>query len=212
MEKFKGLDEEKQQKILDASLKEFAEHGYEKASTNRMVKEAGIGKGMLFYYFNSKKDLYEYLVEYSLDFTVEKYFNQVDTSETDFIERLKQTAQVKTKAQTENRNVFNFLSTYMLSTEIKVPARLQKKYEYMQEMGNRMIYEGIDLTLFRDDVNVEKAFKLIRWSIEGYQNELLHSLQGQNMAQVDFAPYWEEFYAYMEILKKSFYKEGEREQ
>ncbi|WP_033543179.1 TetR/AcrR family transcriptional regulator [Planococcus sp. CAU13] len=212
MEKFKGLDEEKQQKILDASLKEFAEHGYEKASTNRIVKEAGIGKGMLFYYFTSKKDLYEYLTEYSLDFTVDKYFQRVDTSETDFIERLKKTAQVKMEAQMENKNVFNFLGTFMLSPGADMPPHIQKKYEHMLEMGNRMIYEGIDLSLFRDDVDVEKAFRLIRWSIEGYQNELLHKLEGQNIAHVDFAPYWDEFYEYLDILKKSFYKKREWEQ
>lgn len=74
-----------------------------------------------------------------------------------------------------------------------------------------MIYEGVDLSLFRDDVDVEKAFKLIRWSIEGYQNELLHKLKGRNMTQIDFDPYWAEFYEYLDILKKSFYKEGERE-
>ncbi|HSJ37041.1 MAG TPA: TetR/AcrR family transcriptional regulator [Planococcus sp. (in: firmicutes)] len=212
MEKFKGLDEKKQQKILDASLKEFAEHGYDKASTNRIVKEAGIGKGMLFYYFNSKQDLYDFLTEYSLDFMVEKYFDRVDISEPDFIERLKQTAQVKLKAQTENRNVFNFLGTFMLSADLKLPPHIQKKYEDMQKMGNAMLYEGIDVTLFRNDVDVEKAFKLIRWSIEGYQNELLQRLKGQNMASIDFGPYWEEFHEYLEILKKSFYKEGEREQ
>lgn len=212
MEKFRGLDEEKQQKILDASLKEFAEHGYDKASTNRIVKEAGIGKGMLFYYFNSKQDLYEFLAEYSLDFMVEKYFDRVDLKETDFIERLKQTAQVKLKAQTENKNVFTFLGNFMLSANFKLPPHIEKKYEKMQKMGNALLYEGIDVTLFRNDVDVEKAFKLIRWSIEGYQNELLQRLQGQNMGSIDFDPYWKEFYEYLEILKKSFYKEGEREQ
>lgn len=211
MEKFKGLDGEKQQKILDAALQEFAEHGYEKASTNRIVKEAGIGKGMLFYYFRSKKDLYEYLTEYSLDFMVEKYFYRVDTSETDFIERFKQAAKVKLEAQMENKNVFDFLGTFMLSHDIKLPLHIQKKYEQMLEMGNALLYEGIDLTLFRNDVDVEKAFKLIRWSIEGYQNELLHKLEGQIITRIDFAPYWEEFYEYLDILKKSFYKEGERE-
>ena len=212
MKKFKGLDEEKQHKILDASLKEFAEHGYERASTNRIVKEAGIGKGMLFYYFNSKKDLYEFLAEYSLDYMVEKYFDRVDVREPDFIERLKQTAQVKLEAQTENKNVFNFLGTFMLSADFELPPHIQKKYEDLQTRGNAMLYEGIDVTLFRNDVDVEKAFKLIRWSIEGYQNELLQRLKGQNMASIDFDPYWKEFYEYLEILKKSFYKEGEREQ
>lgn len=212
MKKFKSLDEEKQQKILDASLKEFAEHGYERASTNRIVKEAGIGKGMLFYYFNSKQDLYEYLAEYSLDYMVEKYFDRVDVREPDFIERLKLTAQVKLEAQTENKNVFNFLGTFMLSADLELPPHIQKKYEDMQARGSAMLYEGIDVTLFRNDVDVEKAFKLIRWSIEGYQNELLQRLKGQNMASIDFDPYWEEFYEYLEILKKSFYKEGERAQ
>ncbi|MFD1032765.1 TetR/AcrR family transcriptional regulator [Metaplanococcus flavidus] len=212
MEKFKGLDEEKQQKILDASLKEFAEHGYDKASTNRIVKEAGIGKGMLFYYFKSKKVLYEFLAEYSLDFVVEKYFSRIDMTETDFIERLKQTAQVKFEAQTENKNVFNFLGTFMLNADIKLPPHIQEKYEAMQKAGNAMIYENVDLSLFRNDVDVEKAFKLIRWSIEGYQNELLYTLKGQNMASINFDPYWEEFFDYLEILKKSFYKEGERKQ
>lgn len=212
MEKFKALDPEKKQKILDASLKEFAEHGYDKASTNRIVKEAGIGKGMLFYYFKSKKDLYEFLAEYSLDFVVEKYFSRIDLTEADFIERLKKTTKVKFEAQSKNKNVFNFLGTFMLNEEMKLPAHIQGKYEEMQKTGNAMIYEGVDLSLFRNDVDVEKAFKLIRWSIEGYQNELLQRLKGQSIAAIDFDPYWEEFYDYLEILKKSFYREGEREQ
>ncbi|MCM3612023.1 TetR/AcrR family transcriptional regulator [Planococcus sp. MERTA32b] len=208
MEKFKGLDEEKQQKILDAALMEFAEHGYEKASTNRIVKEAGIGKGMLFYYFKSKRDLYEFLAEYSLDFVVEKYFSRIDLTETDFIERLKHTSQVKFQAQTENKNVFNFLGTFMLTADFDLPSHIQQKYEEMRKTGNAMVYDNVDLSLFREDVDVQKAFKLIRWSIEGYQNELLQRLQGQNMASIDFDPYWEEFYEYLEILKKSFYKKG----
>lgn len=212
MDKFKALDKEKQQKILDASLQEFAEHGYEKASTNRIVKEAGIGKGMLFYYFKSKKDLYEFLAEYSLDFVVEKYFSRIDLTETDFIERLKHTSQVKFEAQTENKNVFNFLGTFMLTADFKLAPHIQKKYEDMQKTGNAMIYANVDLSLFRDDVDVVKAFKLIRWSIEGYQNELLHRLKGRNMTQIDFDPFWKEFYEYLNILKKSFYKKGEREQ
>lgn len=212
MEKFKSLTKEKQMKILDAALKEFAEHGYQKASTNRIVKEAGIGKGMLFYYFNSKKELYEFLAEYSLDFVIEKYFSRIDMSETDFIERLKQTSKIKFAAQTENKNVFNFLGTFMLSADSELAPHIKERYETMQQTGNALIYEGVDLSLFRSDVDVEKAFKLIRWAIEGYQNELLHKLKESNIAEIDFDPYWKEFYDYLEILKKTFYNERKRKQ
>src|SRR5690606_28649610 len=126
-EQFLKLPSEKQQRILHAALAEFARQGYEKASTNRIVKEAGIGKGMLFYYFKSKRDLYDYLTEYSLDFMVEKYFHRVDTSETDFIERFKQASKVKLEAQMENKNVFDFLGTFMLTPDAELPLHIQRK-------------------------------------------------------------------------------------
>lgn len=211
MEKFEKLEPAKQQKILEAALKEFAENGFEKASTNQIVKEAGIGKGMLFYYFKNKKEMFDYLVEYSLTIIVEQYFNLVDTREPDFFERLKKMSEIKLKAQTENVQVFNFIGTVMLAADLELPARLKKMYEEMQEAGFGMLYSGIDKSKFRDDVDVEKVFRLVQWSIDGYQNDLKHRLQDAKLASIDFAPYWKEYDDYLDILKKSFYKEGERE-
>lgn len=206
MEKFKSLGVLKQQAILEAALEEFAEYGYDTASTNRIVKKAGIGKGMLFYYFNSKKELFHHLVSYSFDLVVKEYFNLVDLSERDFIERFKQASKVKLKAQTENRHVFNFIGMVMLEKELELPEDLQKQFEELQRLGYALLYEGIDKSLFKQEMDVEKTFNLIRWAIEGYQNELLRKLEGQKMAAIDFDPYWQEFYEYLDILKRSFYK------
>ena len=209
MDKFLNLEEEKKKSIMNAALKEFAENGFVKASTNRIVKDAGIGKGMLFYYFKSKKALYEYLVEYSLDIIINEYLKRVDTSETDFIARLQQAAHVKMIAQTENEQVFHFMGTFMLSKDVDLPKHLQKRYEDLQRLGNALLFEGIDTSLLRSDVDADKAFKLIRWSIEGFQTELLQRLQGEKMTAIDFNPYWDEFYEYLHILKKTFYREQE---
>ena len=48
--------EEKKQKIYQAALEEFVEHGYQNASTNRITQRAGISKGLLFHYFKNKKN------------------------------------------------------------------------------------------------------------------------------------------------------------
>lgn len=205
MEKFENLDPNKKKKILDSALMEFAENGYKQASTNRIVKQAGIGKGMLFYYFQNKQELYEYLVEYSLNFIIDEYLNLVDSNEPDFINRLKGASQLKMKAQLENEHVFNFMGTVMLTKDLELPPHLQKRYEKLQKQGYALLYEGIDKTLFRKDVDVDKAFNLIRWGIDGYQQDLLQKLQGQKIADLDFEPYWDEFYEYLDILKKSFY-------
>ena len=62
--KFLNLKPEKQERILEAAIKEFADKGFEKASTNEIVKEAGISKGILFHYFQNKKKLFLFVFDY----------------------------------------------------------------------------------------------------------------------------------------------------
>jgi len=209
-ERFKNLNEAKQKRILNAALKEFAEQGYEKASTNRIVSMAGIGKGMLFYYFKNKKQLFHYLIDYAMQTIHDEFFSRIDTGERDLIERFRHIAMVKTAYYYENPNVNNFIAMVLLADDITLPRDLQTRLEDLQQLGHRMMYDNIDYTLFRDDVDPEKAFNLIRWSIDGYQSELLQQFKEAKIAAIDLEPYWEEFYAYMEELKRIFYnKEGE---
>lgn len=64
-DKFFDLKKEKQDRMINGALKIFALNGYQKASTDDIVKEAGISKGLLFHYFGSKAGLYLFVYEYS---------------------------------------------------------------------------------------------------------------------------------------------------
>ncbi|MBN2725611.1 MAG: TetR/AcrR family transcriptional regulator [Deltaproteobacteria bacterium] len=55
--RFYNLSEEKQARILQAAKVEFIEKGPVKASLNRIIKNSGISKGAMYYYFNDKNDL-----------------------------------------------------------------------------------------------------------------------------------------------------------
>ena len=59
---FFNLPEEKRRFILDCAVDEFAEYGFERASTNRIVAAAGIAKGSFYQYFVDKFDVYEYIL------------------------------------------------------------------------------------------------------------------------------------------------------
>ena len=203
---FQNLEHLKQQRIINAALKEFAEKGYEQASTNQIVKNAGIGKGMLFYYFKNKRELYLYLIDYCLDITLNEYLHLVDTNEMDFIDRMRQASQIKVRSFTEKPNVFYFMGSLLLTNELELPVELEKRMEELQRLGYSKLYDNIDTSLFRDDVDVNKVYKLIRWSIEGYQNELTNRLKSEKLTSIDLDPLWDEFYEYLDILKKSFYK------
>jgi AcrR family transcriptional regulator len=66
-ENFERIPKAEQESILAACIEEFARQGYSKASTNAIVKRAGIPKGTLFYYFGSKKDLFLYVFDYAIE-------------------------------------------------------------------------------------------------------------------------------------------------
>jgi AcrR family transcriptional regulator len=64
---FDNLDPQKRGRVLEESLREFAEHGYHQASVNRIVGRLGIAKGSLFQYFGSKEGLFRHLFGRALE-------------------------------------------------------------------------------------------------------------------------------------------------
>lgn len=162
---------------------------------------------MLFYYFKSKKGLYLFLIDYAITIMVNEYFNLIDTKETDFIERFRWIAQIKLKYYNENPNVSNFISTVYLNQEFELPEHINKQLAELERIGYEKVFGNVNKTLFRSDINADKAFQLIRWSLEGYQQELLSKFEGKNIALIDLKPYWDDFYDYLSILKTTFYKE-----
>ncbi|MAQ19879.1 MAG: TetR family transcriptional regulator [Sandaracinus sp.] len=56
--RFEKLPLAKRRAILAAAAAEFAEHGFEAASFNRIIAAAGISKGAMYYYFADKADAY----------------------------------------------------------------------------------------------------------------------------------------------------------
>lgn len=52
-----GLDEDVRERIIKASMKVFSVHGFFKAPVSLIAKEAGVSKGLVFWYFRSKDEL-----------------------------------------------------------------------------------------------------------------------------------------------------------
>ena len=82
-EKIFKLKKEKQDRMINAALKIFAVNGYQKASTDDIVKEAGISKGLLFHYFGSKAGVYTFMYEYSSRFMTMELERAVSLREKD---------------------------------------------------------------------------------------------------------------------------------
>ena len=81
-EKFWDLKKSKQDNMINGSLKVFAAGGFRHASTDEIVAEAEVSKGLLFHYFYSKAGLYEFLTEYSARFALVELGSEVRKAET----------------------------------------------------------------------------------------------------------------------------------
>jgi AcrR family transcriptional regulator len=62
---FLNLPEKQKNKIIDNALKEFSEHDFKSASLNNIIKSLDVTKGSFYRYFESKKELYDFLTEYA---------------------------------------------------------------------------------------------------------------------------------------------------
>ena len=62
-----GSREEKQTDIIKAAIRVFSEHGFDGAKMEYIAKEAGIGKGTVYEYFESKERLFEEILIFSVE-------------------------------------------------------------------------------------------------------------------------------------------------
>lgn len=199
---FNHLKKEKQEIIINAALKEFAENKYEKASTNKIVQEAGISKGSLFNYFENKKELYLYLTQYSAEI-IEKIYEVVDLYETDLFKKLESVGIAKLKIQQQYPQVFDFLYAMTQEEAEEVAGVNQKKVNAIYKEGLEKIYENIDYSKFKDDVDVKKAMDILNWSMFGFGNRAIEQIDSMDEVEESYLKEWEEYSA---LLKKAFYK------
>lgn len=206
--KFLNLDEEKQNRIINAALKEFAQKGYDNASTNEIVKEAGISKGLLFHYFQNKKQLYFFLFDYCYDLIVDEFYKKADLTEPDFIIRMRQAIAIKMELLSKYPEIFKFIQEAFLEESKELKEEFGKKKQELTKINIEKAYEGIDLSRFREDVDVQKILKIINWTFEKMSDEALYKAKLSPTHDIDYQKISLEAEEYFEVIIKCFYKGG----
>ena len=200
---FYNLDSAKRDRIINSALREFSKNSYEKASTNTIVKNAGISKGALFHYFSNKQELYEYLKIFVFETMVKELEEKIDWSQTDLFERIKEAGVIKFKISERYPEMIGFSMQAFahLSTEMIK----EQSMEYMNDLYVRIYQYNIDYSKFKEDIDIPKIITIVEGTIE----KIARAIQ-QNVIvykkKLDVDAVIEEIEAYMELFKKVFYK------
>ncbi|MDI3310082.1 MAG: TetR/AcrR family transcriptional regulator [Thermoanaerobacterium sp.] len=172
-ESFENLSDEKRNRIIEASLKEFSEKGYMRASTNEIVKNAGISKGLLFHYFKSKKNLFLYLFDRIVDEFVAAFYEFIDDSSSDIFDRLISWTIVKFRLYYRKPLEYRFLTVSIYDSPEEIKEDILKRYEGINREVLKRFMENLDLSRFRKDVDINRSLSFIMTSIEAIGNNYI---------------------------------------
>jgi len=206
---FYALEPEKRQRILDAALDEFALKGFKLASTNTIAANAQIGKGMLFYYFGSKEELFNFLCEYTVEFARDRYIRQFKTETRDFLERYIKLTDIKRAAIREWPKVIAFFESFYHKENAEYFYKYIKDTQEIRESIIGSIYEDVDYSLFRSGIDGQTAMRYIKWLFDAYEKDVIERFKRSEVTTSKAAAMeaeWERFGSFTSDLRKLFYK------
>ena len=208
-ELFENLPEEKKKKIIDVCIEEFANNGYEKASTNSIVKKADISKGLLFHYFGSKKKVFLYTLDYTINYILKKYYARTDVKPCDLFDRMMWISILKMKMFHEEPVIFKFIFNAFVNIPNELKEDIKDRETKLKSEHMPNFFEGIDTSKIREGVDKIKAIEIITLFLEGLSNKYLNIFKGQSADEMfeNMEKLIVEFNEYFDILKGGIYEE-----
>ncbi|HZG56198.1 TetR/AcrR family transcriptional regulator [Paenibacillus sp.] len=146
---------------MDFALEHFAAFGYEKASTNQIIRQAGISKGILFHYFTSKRQLYLTVLDRGLSRIGEFMSRETAAAPADLFDRIAAVACAKLRFYMKEPATYKLLvDAFSFPPLDEVKDELAERRRRMAEHASVRL-EDIDCSKLRQDVDPAMAFDLV---------------------------------------------------
>ena len=104
----------KEQQILEAAEQEFLEKGYDGARTTSIAKTAGVTHAMLHYYFRTKEQLFEHIIDKKMSEIVPLMTHLFGNSGLPLVERIEEAVSVHFDFVVSNPDLPRFLINEVL--------------------------------------------------------------------------------------------------
>ncbi len=202
--KFFDVKKEKQDAIINACLKVFTENGYKNASTDVIVKTAGISKGLLFHYFESKKGTYEFIYDYSVKYMMLELTQSVKKNERDFFEIQRTIEGVKIRVMRNYPYMQQFLDSIRFEDHPDALAAIGDDRDVLRDTYNS-IYKQADMGRFDEFVDINRVINMISWMSEGFIKDRFRQEAEPDLDEMNM-----EFTRYLIMLRDHLYKPGVR--
>ena len=205
---FLNLEAEKQNRIIQAAITEFAQNTYVNASTNRIVKACGISKGSLFKYFIDKEDLYFFLLDTVMWEMLRDIESDVENLSTELFQRIIDYSALEISWYIKNPDKGRLIMSAVTEKDEEICSRMAERYG---ARGENIYYELLaDIEGKNLKIAKEKIAELLKWVLEGFNETFLKKadIKKESFEQLK-ENYIQELSNYIEILKTGFIERKE---
>ena len=179
------------EKIIQTAIKKFSKEGFSNTSMNEIAKESQVSKGLLFYHFNNKEDLYLQAlsqgISSTLDFTnklteiaeaglfqkrenlfedLEKYYDLVVTKREKDLERLWLDGMIEAKKNPKLKKI------------------LIDREEELMKVGVQLLKAGRETTNMLEGHNDAELMEVARGLLALYKGIILEKSIGKNPKEI----------------------------
>jgi len=154
------LKEKRREEIIHAAMKVFSQYGYERATMENIAAEAGIGKGTIYEYFPSKRQLFEDMIYFYLD----KYkynLREVIFKRQSFHQKFHNLCQYNADFLRQHLDILQFISKQGIVLSDSMKERLLKEQDEIYSMFYQMLEEAISRGEIRQGIDKEAAVMCI---------------------------------------------------
>ncbi|MEZ4721055.1 MAG: helix-turn-helix domain-containing protein [Flavobacteriales bacterium] len=144
-EQFETIRQERRAEILDAALHVFADEGYHNSSVSQIAKKAGISKGLMYNYFESKESVLKALLLDLFDYAMHEL--KLDLADEMNDERMREVIRLSVDIplkEPQRWKLYMSLAFQKDVTEMMMNEMMQKMQPYMQAMMGYFSGKGYD--------------------------------------------------------------------
>jgi len=201
---FFNIPELKRESIINASIDEFASHGYEKSSTDRIILAAGISKGGLYEYITSKEELFIFITEHTYGelygFIRNGLKNDGDEVPDDILERFRLVSSIAIDFYIKKPEYIRFISS---TNRINDPV-LEEKIKKIFMKQFLIVFGTIRGDTLRYDR--ERLIDLLIWLLAKTRDDFLHAIKKNKNVKKLKSIYNNNWEFYLSVLKTGIYK------
>ena len=161
--------EQKKIDILRAASRVFYLQGFEGTKIEDIAKEAGIGKGTVYEYYQSKQELFDEAVSYNREMYIQEIKKTLALNGT-FREKFIALAKYQTDLVKRHINIFHLMSTSKIMAREMGALMLEQNIRVAAILGD-LVKEAVAQGELRQDINPEIAAAVMIGTINQYSSK-----------------------------------------